>query len=149
MISQTTEYALRAAVWLAQNTGGPQTRLQISKATKVPWDYLAKVMRSLVLSNLVRAGRGRHGGFALARPAGRISILEVVNAVDPIRRIRSCPLGITSHSAELCPLHHRLDDALARIEDSFAATCLADLIGQPGHVQPLCERPAAIAGAPA
>ncbi|MEO7650243.1 MAG: Rrf2 family transcriptional regulator [Bryobacteraceae bacterium] len=139
MISQTTEYALRAIVWLAENSTSAQTRQQIADATRVPADYLAKVMRSLGRAGLVQAGRGLHGGFTLSRPANRITVLEVVNVVDPIQRILICPLGLSAHAAQLCPLHRRLDNAMSAIEEGFRQTLISELIGQPGSARPLCN----------
>ncbi|MFN0168582.1 MAG: RrF2 family transcriptional regulator [Bryobacteraceae bacterium] len=138
MFSQTAEYALRAVAWLAQNPG-QQPRHQIAEATQVPVDYLAKVMRQLGQAGLVTAGRGLHGGFVLARGADDISILDVINAVDPIRRIHACPLKLQSHRVTLCPLHRRLDEALAHIEQAFRQTHLSDLTADPCDVRPLCE----------
>jgi Rrf2 family nitric oxide-sensitive transcriptional repressor len=146
MISQTTEYALRAIVCLAENPTQSQTRQQIADATQVPTDYLAKVLRSLGRAGLVLAGRGLHGGFTLAKPAREITVLEVVNVVDPIQRIHHCPLRLSAHAAQLCPLHRRLDDAMSGIEDAFRSTCIAELIGQPGSPRPLCNVIESIAG---
>lgn len=128
MISRTAEYALRAAVLLADSDGQPRTGAQISAATQVPVDYLAKVMRELGRAKLVRSRRGLNGGFTLAEDPADISVLDVVNAVDPIERINSCPLGITGH-VDLCPLHRRLDEAIASVEQAFAETSVAELVG--------------------
>lgn len=128
MISLTMEYALRALAHLASlplNTAlNSET---IAKATGVPKGYLSKIMRDLVLAHLVRSQRGPNGGFTIARAPDLISVLEVVNAVDPIRRITTCPLGRPDH-VSLCPLHRRLDDAIALIETRFAQTTVAELL---------------------
>src|SRR5690349_12957032 len=116
MISQTVEYALRATVYLADQAPEPRTTEQISAVTRVPHAYLSKVLQNLARAGVVASQRGLHGGFILARPAEHLTILEVVNAVDPIRRIRQCPLGIATHGTFLCPLHRRLDEALASVE---------------------------------
>jgi Rrf2 family transcriptional regulator, nitric oxide-sensitive transcriptional repressor len=138
MFSQTVEYALRAIVWLAANEAVPQTTSQIAAATLVPGDYLAKVMQLLGRSGLATAQRGRGGGFLLARPAAWISVLEVVNAVEPIRRITKCPLGLQAHGMRLCALHWKLDSAMASIEEAFHETSLADILGDPSPSKPLC-----------
>lgn len=128
MFSNTTEYALRAAVYVA-SLGGQSVRSErIAEVTKVPSGYISKVMRDLVVAGLVTSQRGPNGGFALARPAEAISVLDVVNAVTPIHRITSCPLGNPEH-LNLCPLHRRLDDAIAGIERAFSATTLAEIVG--------------------
>jgi len=127
MISQTIEYALRAMSHLStlgeDRAANSET---IAEHTRVPHGYLSKIMRDLVVGGLVVSRRGPNGGFVLARPAASISILDVVNAVDPISRIKRCPLGNPDH-IQLCPLHKRLDDALQTIEQQFRATTLEDL----------------------
>ena len=93
MFSQTAEYALRAVVFLAAQDGVPRTTQEIARATQVPTGYLSKVMQGLGRARLVLSQRGLHGGFTLARPAAELTVLDIIQAVDPIQRIRSCPLG--------------------------------------------------------
>src|SRR4051812_13978926 len=139
LISQTAEYALRAMVWLADHMGDPQVTEAIAQKTKVPAGYLSKVLQALGRAGLVQAQRGLGGGWALTRPPDEVSILDVVNAVDPIRRITSCPLGLRAHGNNLCPLHSKLDDALATVEEAFRSTTLADVLRTPGKGVPLCD----------
>jgi len=139
MFSQTVEYALRAVVWLAAHQDDPQTTVQIAAATMVPAGYLSKVMQSLGRAGLATAQRGKGGGFVLARPATQVTVLEVVNSVEPFQRIKECPLGIPSHGASLCPLHKRLDAAMASVEQAFADTSIANVLGEPSASKPLCR----------
>src|ERR1043166_7453075 len=139
MFSQTAEYALRAVVSLADSAGEPRTTQQIANLTQVPLDYLSKVMQALGRCGLIESQRGKHGGFTLARPANRLTILDVLNAVDPLPRIRNCPLPLKSHSRHLGPLHRRLDDALASVKKAFAETAISDLLAPQADVRPLCD----------
>lgn len=139
MISPTAEYALRAIVAIAFEDGGSATTPDIAKLTKVPSGYLPKVLQMLGRAGLVESRRGAGGGFKLAKSPDRMNVLEVVNAVDPIKRIHECPLELESHGANLCPLHKRLDEATAHIENSFASTTIAELLRQPGQSTPFCE----------
>lgn len=139
IFSQTVEYALRASVWLADHGDG-QTTQEIAEATKVPPSYLSKVLQSLRRAGLVHAQRGVGGGFVLARPAAEISVLDVVQAVDPLKRIDACPLGISAHGAVLCPLHRKLDDAIGHVAAAFGTTTLAELVGPRHRLRPLCAR---------
>ena len=66
---------------------------------------------------------------------------EIVQAVDPIRRITTCPLGLAAHGQRLCPLHRRLDDALAAMERAFSSTTLAEILAEPSRSRPLCDFP--------
>ena len=139
MFSQTVEYALRAVVVLASQPGTPMTTQRIATGTHVPAGYLSKVLQNLGRAGIVHSQRGVHGGFRLTRDPADLNVLEVVNAVDPIRRINTCPLGLEAHGTQLCPLHRRLDDALAYVEQAFRESTIADLIDQPGQNKPLCN----------
>jgi Rrf2 family protein len=128
MISQTIEYALRAMTYLATVQGDAAASSGvIAEQTQVPRGYLSKVLRDLVIAGLVTSQRGPNGGFTLARAPGTISILDVVNAVDPLERITRCPLGNPDH-LELCPLHKSLDQAMDTVERQFRTTTLAALL---------------------
>ncbi len=141
MFSQTVEYALRAVVYLAQNPDRSCTTEEVAKATKVPSAYLAKILQGMVRSGVIRSQRGVGGGVKLARTPEDLTILEVVNAVEPIQRIKVCPLGLSTHGTNLCPLHKRLDNALAAVESAFAGTTLAEVVNEPTTSVPLCEFP--------
>lgn len=141
MFSQTVEYALRAVVSLADQAPQPRTTKQIARITRVPLAYLSKVLQGLVRHGIVASQRGVGGGVRLNRSPEDLTLLEVVDAVEPIQRIRHCPLGLAAHGVRLCPLHQRLDDALASIEEAFRCTTLADLLSEPTESVPLCEFP--------
>jgi len=139
MISPTAEYALRAIVAIAQADGQTAPTQRLAEITKVPPGYLPKVLQMLGRAGLVDSRRGLGGGFRLSRAATEITVLEVINAVDPVKRIEKCPLDIEAHGAALCPLHRRLDDAMKYVERSFAATTIAELLTQPGCSTPFCQ----------
>jgi Rrf2 family nitric oxide-sensitive transcriptional repressor len=141
MLSQTVEYALRAVVFLAYQAPAARTTDQIATATLVPKAYLSKVLQSLARSGVVHSQRGIGGGMTLVKTPAELTILEVVNAVEPIGRIHTCPLGLKSHGVNLCPLHRRVDNALATVEQAFASSTLAEVIAEPTSSQPLCDFP--------
>ncbi len=139
LFSQTAEYALRAIVWLADNSDRPHTTGEIADATRVPAGYLSKVLQGLGRKGFVSSRRGLGGGFTLTRAVDDLTILDIVNAVDPIQRITTCPLSLDAHGTNLCPLHRKLDDALATIEATLGETTLAELLGAPVKNQALCD----------
>lgn len=141
MLSQTVEYALRAVVCVAAESPQACTTDQIAKKTRVPKAYLSKVLQALVRAKIMHSQRGLGGGITLVKPPEQLSILEVVSAVDPIQRIRVCPLGLSAHGVRLCPLHKRLDNALAAMETAFGNTTLAEVLAEPTSSYPLCEVP--------
>lgn len=130
MFSQTVEYAFRAMVALASGDGTPMTTKRIAEVMRVPPSYLSKVLQALVKSGLVFSTRGLKGGFILARKPEEISLLEIQNSVNPIQRIRTCPLDLSGHKSELCPLHKRLDRAMGMVESAFSTTTLAEILSE-------------------
>lgn len=141
MFSQTVEYALRAVVYLADQAPEARTTDQISEATQVPKPYLSKVLQNLGRSDIVRSQRGVGGGVTLVKTPAELTILDVVDAVEPIVRIETCPLGLKSHGKHLCPLHRRMDDALAMVQSAFQKTTLAEVLAEPSSSTPLCDVP--------
>lgn len=139
MFSQTVEYALRAVVHLADHAPDARTTDQIAAATLVPKAYLSKVIQGLCRAEVLQSKRGIGGGVALVKSPAELTILEVVNAVEPIARIRTCPLGLKAHGVRLCPLHKRMDGALAMVEAAFRNTTLAEVLAEPTGSHPLCE----------
>lgn len=141
MFSQTVEYALRAVVYLANDPLSPKSTDQIAIATDVPRAYLSKVLQGMVKTGIINSQRGVGGGMSLVKSPDDISILEVVNAVDPIARIHECPLNIPTHGTTLCALHKRMDEAMGMVEDALASSTLADILSNPTDSLPLCEFP--------
>jgi Rrf2 family nitric oxide-sensitive transcriptional repressor len=134
MISQTAEYALRAVVVLGGASGRPLTTRQIAARAKIPASYLSKVLQSLGRAELLDAQRGLGGGYVLARSLREPTILDVINAVDPLIRIDRCPLNLPEHRREICPLHRRLDEGIALLESLYGGTTIAELV----ESHPLC-----------
>jgi hypothetical protein len=70
-----------------------------------------------------------------------LTIWDVLKAVEPLRRIRTCSLRLEALRIRLCPLHQKLDDALALIEQVVRDTPLSEIIAEPATTKPLCPFP--------
>jgi Rrf2 family nitric oxide-sensitive transcriptional repressor len=138
MLSKTAEYALRAVVCLGRDIDETASADHLAEQTKVPRRYLHKVLQDLVRAKLVRSQSGPGGGYALARAPEKLTILDVVNAVAPLERIRHCPLGLPSHT-KLCPLHAELDRVYAATEAALKNVTVAQLLRSTSSIVPLCE----------
>ena len=140
MFSQTAEYAVRAVVMLAHlKKESPVGAKELAERAKVPESYLPKLMQSLVKDGIVDSKRGVGGGFSLRKSPAQITILDVVNGVDPLRRILGCPLGLESQSKILCPMHARLDQAMAEVEKVLSASTIAELLTDDSRPVPMEE----------
>ncbi len=137
LISRTSEYALRAVIWLMHDPSRSQTTQQISKGTRTPPGYISKVLQALSKAGLVRSRRGLGGGFVFAGHPAKVTVLEVINAVDPLERIHTCPLGLREHGRNLCPLHCGMNSAVSQMEATFGRTRLVDLLNTTAKSVPL------------
>jgi Rrf2 family iron-sulfur cluster assembly transcriptional regulator len=78
----STRYALQAVLDLARSAGAVSVSA-IARRHHIPETALAKVFQRLVRSGLVVGARGPHGGYRLARPAGQITVLDVIDVFEP------------------------------------------------------------------
>ena len=138
MLSKTAEYALRAVTCMSGQREKPASADYLAEKTKVPRRYLTRVLQDLSSAGLVCSRPGPGGGYELAATTEELTILDVVNAVSPLERIRSCPLGLKSHT-NLCPLHTELDRAYAATEAAFAGVTIRQLVESTSPIIPLCE----------
>ena len=115
---------------LAASSGRSLTTQQIAESMRVPRSYLSKVLQALVHAGLVESKRGLNGGFVLAHKPEDLTLLEILNSVNPFQRIETCPLDLESHASELCPLHRRLDQAMGLVQEAFKKTTLAELLSE-------------------
>lgn len=82
-ISRSTGYALVAVGYIAKHSKGETILAQrVAKDYGIPLEYLLKILQHMVRANILRSKRGPRGGFFLAKPADKITLLEVIEAVD-------------------------------------------------------------------
>lgn len=115
-LTRHADYALRVVIDLALHRS---SRIgDIARRRAAPPAFLAKIVRDLVRAGLLKSFRGRKGGVSLARPASRISVLQVIEAVDgPLALNRCVPKGggcPLSRSCPARPLWARLQEIVVR-----------------------------------
>ena len=88
-LSARSDYALRAVIELAAAGSGHLTADQLARTQAIPGKFLEAILTQLRRAGLVRSQRGPEGGFWLARPAGEISLADVIRAIDgPLLGVR-------------------------------------------------------------
>ena len=88
-LSARSDYALRAVIELAAAGPGHVTADQLARTQGIPGKFLEAILTQLRRAGLVRSQRGPEGGFWLARPAGAISLADVIRAIDgPLLGVR-------------------------------------------------------------
>jgi len=129
MLSQTAEYALRAALYLAEDPDHTARVGDLAKALHVPQNYLSKTLHQLAKTGVLTSTRGKHGGFRLARPPEEITVFEIVAPFERMTDQRQCLLGRTVCSdAVPCGAHHRWKKVKQLTNAFFLETTLKNLI---------------------
>lgn len=120
-LNQATDYAFRAVLQLAGMPSGTVVNAQtLSEVQAIPLRFLLKIMRSLTKAGLVKSYRGVEGGFALAKPAAQINLLDVVTALEGPVVIHRCLAereACNKHCTHECPVHA----TLGRLQDELVA----------------------------
>lgn len=119
-LTKKADYGLIAMKHLATaSPGGTASAKEIADAYRIPVALLAKILQRLTKSGLLSSAAGTHGGYKLAREARRISVLEVVHALEGPVILASC---FHNHSecdqSELCTVREplrRVHDAMLRL----------------------------------
>lgn len=129
VLSQTSEYALQAVTALAKRAAEGPTEVGVLAATlRVPKNYLSKILSQLSRAGVLTSIRGRNGGFSLARPAGDITLYQVVEPFERFEATRRCLLGQASCSERsACTAHaawSAIGDSIIRF---LRRTTLAEL----------------------
>ena len=131
-VSAKVDYALRAMLELAA-AGGLVKGEQLSSAQAIPRKFLESILVELRHAELVASQRGVEGGYALARPAGEISVADVIRAVEgPIATVRGTrpeDVEYVGAASGLQPLWLDLRSAMRGVLEQ---TTLADLVA-PSH----------------
>ncbi|HPU01369.1 MAG TPA: Rrf2 family transcriptional regulator [Bacillota bacterium] len=113
------EYAIRCALELARHYGAAQvTTKEVASKQEIPIYFLSKILGRLIIAGLVVSQRGAAGGISLARPPHKISLREVIEAVEGPLALNKCLAepGACSREAQ-CKVHPvwvRAQEALLR-----------------------------------
>lgn len=129
MFSSTTEYAIRAVIYLAQHQSqGPVSGSVLARELDAPENYLAKTLHGLARAGLLESTRGKGGGFQLAVPADQLSLLRVASVFDRIDERRQCLLGRPRcRDDQPCAMHERWKPLADEFATFLRETTVADL----------------------
>jgi Rrf2 family protein len=135
-ITRQADYALRAILYLARheltkNEPGwrPATTSKIAKEKLIPTSFLAKIISQLSISGLINTSRGASGGVSLARGPEKISLLDVVEAIDGPITLNECTKDPSSCLfGDSCPLHEIWCETQAEMVSKLSAATFDKLL---------------------
>jgi len=127
LFSTATGYALRALAALPED-GTYCLAKDLSSRLGLPGPYLAKILQGLVQADILASVRGPKGGFRLTRPAHRITVGEVVTAMEGPDAMDGCVMGFPACSGEHpCPLHDAWSAVKSQVSTSMTEATIRDL----------------------
>lgn len=133
-LNQATDYAFRAVLHLANLPPDEVVAAQaIAAREEIPMRFLLKIMRSLTRAGIVKSFRGVEGGYALAKPPGAITLLDVVEAVEGPIYINRCLLDqqyCSKHWANRCVIHHILEGIQTNLLQQLGSHNFGQLLQQ-------------------
>lgn len=129
-ITKATDYAVYGLIHLAGTNSGSLTLLSdIAEQQNVPESFLAKIFQSLVKAGLVTSFRGSRGGFRLARSPEKVTVLDIVEAVEGPIMLSKCLLHQEICVREgCCPLQRVWEEAQDKLTEVLNGTSLKQLV---------------------
>jgi len=129
IFSSPAEYAMRGLSELAlRGAGAPIMLDELVAGTDLPRDFLAKIFQKLVHAKILRSVKGRGGGFWLGRPAEKITLMDIVQAIDGRQAFDHCVVGLEKCNDEMpCPQHELYKPLRQRFKEYLQTSTLADL----------------------
>lgn len=134
-LTRKTDYALVALSYLAQQGDGRAgvSARKIADQFGMPLPLLMNILKELAHAKIVGSTRGVHGGYALALPPERVSLLEVIEALEGPVKFTDCSeglpiLGQGCAIQDCCGIRSPMKRLNQRIKSFFAEVTLADLM---------------------
>ena len=129
VVRRNTDYAARLMVHLAKHYGnGPISTRAAAAQEQVPYQLACKLMQKLNNAKLVTSCMGPKGGFVLGAEPSKISLLEVVEAIQGPISINRCVLDAKACSRnKICAVREKLADIQENITKGLTAITLDEL----------------------
>lgn len=128
-LNRITDYAVVVLTQMVREPDKQVTAPQLSEDSNVPAPTVAKVLKALAKEGVLASQRGVHGGYRLARPAGDISMLEVIRALEGPVSLTACVDGAEGDCDVelLCPVRGNWDRVNTAIRGALADVTLEDM----------------------
>lgn len=127
MLSKTCEYALRAMIYIAQQSkdGSMVNIKEIAENINSPELFIAKILQGLSKQGFLHSSKGRYGGFYISQEDSKVSLADIVTAIDGDKMFSGCGLGLAYCSeTNPCPIHNEYKEARDKLNEIYGMTTL-------------------------
>ena len=127
-VTRKADYAIRLMLDLAASPGDLVSTAEIARRQDIPYQFLRKVVQELVVGRLLIAERGMNGGLRLARRADRVSLLDILRAVDTTE-LNNCVVDpMRCERRAICAAYPVWQEAQRGLEQVLAAATLSEVL---------------------
>jgi len=135
LVTRNTDYAVRALIRLARAPGERVSSRAIAREEGIPLPYLRRILQTLRERGLIGAVEGKRGGWELKRPAGRISLRDLIGIFQGRIGFAACVFRSTvCRNRRTCPLRKRLQGMEERMLRELSAVTIGELMGDAAPV---------------
>ncbi|HJN06289.1 MAG TPA: Rrf2 family transcriptional regulator [Bacteroidales bacterium] len=123
MYSKSTEYAIRAIIFIALKgkPGKPLGAVDIAHKLDFPEAFLSKVLQNLAKKNLVISVKGPGGGFYVDKEILKYTILNIVEILEDMDFLCKCGLGLhTCNHENPCPIHDEYELVKVKMRNALS-----------------------------
>ncbi len=130
MLSKSSQYAIRAVLYLSLNSNEKKkySPKEIAKAIDTPAPFLAKTLQELTKRSLISSVKGRNGGFYLTEENKHNTLISIVDSIDGLDKFQECVLGLSVCSNDNpCSLHHSITPLRKKMVEELTFKTIDDL----------------------
>lgn len=135
MFSKACEYAIRATIYIAQQSAQGQ-KLSVDEVADnidAPRSFTAKILQQLIKGNIISSVKGPNGGFFMAEAQGTLAVWEVLVTMNEDERLTKCVIGLNECSdRKPCPMHARYKSIKQQLAELFKNKAIKDLARETG-----------------
>lgn len=138
LLTKSCIYGLRASLYLASDQDGDYISIKnLSEKLDISFHFLTKILQQLTAADLLESHKGPKGGVRLSRPSDRITLFDIIVAIDGIDLFTECVLGLPGCGTEKpCPMHELWADKREDIKKIMQTTTIRQM-AQKGKDQKL------------
>jgi len=129
MLSNASKYAIRAVLFLAENSSADKKygAKQISEELEIPLSFIAKLLQQLAKADIITSNKGPKGGFYMTHTNLQHNINSILKEIENEDIFEGCFLGLPRCSDENpCPVHHIVAPFKEALWNKFEHQTIAD-----------------------
>src|SRR6056297_439882 len=136
MFSTSCQYGLQGMLYIAMHSSKDDNvgLIEIAENQEIPRHFLSKILQQLVKAGLLESMKGPNGGFKLSKKPEKITLLQIIKAIDGLDVFTQCGIGFKKCSDDHpCPTHHDYKKVRDKVYELFKKKTLKEVIYEAEH----------------